>query len=281
MDTTFGIDLASQPKNTALCVIGWDGESGQVRALARGHWNGTPLHDKLLSTAIQGASGFDKDGWGERGHPVKTAIDAPFGWPKPFTEALAAHDRLEPWPELIDNPREHFERRTTDFFVRDQGCKLPLSVSTDRIAYCAMRCAVILGDLAQHLHRAELARDGSGRVAEAYPDAALRRWLPDLWAGAPKDSYKGNGQTAHERREQLLAGLLTGLGSAFAISPDQRQACIDSDDCLDALVCALLARAVQQNDTLQPEPGDQHDLARTEGWIHLPTGAHLDRLVAG
>ncbi|RKQ90868.1 uncharacterized protein DUF429 [Solirubrobacter pauli] len=100
-------------------------------------------------------------------------------------------------------------------------------------------------------------------------------------AGAPKDSYKGNSQTAHDRREHLLAGLLTGLGSAFAISPDQRQACIDSDDCLDALVCALLARAVQQHDTLQPEPGEQHHLAQTEGWIHLPTGAHLDRLVAG
>ena len=279
MDTTLGIDLASQPTNTALCVIAWhDDGTAHVHALARGHWHDAPLDDRSLSGAIQGVG----DGWGPRNYPVKAAIDAPFGWPAPFVDALTAHDRLDPWPSEINGERKRFERRATDFFVHEQGCKLPLSVSTDRIAYCAMRCAVILGDLSRVLDRAELARDGSGRVAEAYPDAALRRWLPDLWAGAPKDSYKGSAATAVARRELLLAGLLDRLGPAFTIAPHEQRACVDSDDVLDALVCALLARAVQQmGGTLWPAPGEQTELARTEGWIHLPADARLGRLLQG
>jgi Protein of unknown function (DUF429) len=89
VNTTLGIDLASQPKHTALCAIAWDDGRAEVRALAHASWNGTALHDKLLSTAIRGLWGID-GGWGDAGHPVKTAIDAPFGWPEPFVQALEA-----------------------------------------------------------------------------------------------------------------------------------------------------------------------------------------------
>jgi hypothetical protein len=223
MHTTLGMDLVSRPKHTALCVIAWDGGRAEVRALAHGSWNGTPLHDKLLSTAIRGLWGID-GGWGGGGHPVKTAIDAPFGWPEPFVQALQAHQRLEPWPEILDNPREQFERRTTDRMVRDRAQKLPLSVSTDRIAYCAMRCAVILGDLARLLEADQVARDGTGLVVEAYSGAALRCWLPAVWTKPREDSYKGTGELAHARRERLVAALLAELGPAFAITPEQRHA---------------------------------------------------------
>jgi Protein of unknown function (DUF429) len=104
VNTTLGIDLASQPKHTALCAIAWDDDRAEVRALAHASWNGTALHDKLLSTAIRGLWGID-GGWGDAGHPVKTAIDAPFGWPEPFVQALEAHHRLQPWPEILDNAR--------------------------------------------------------------------------------------------------------------------------------------------------------------------------------
>jgi Protein of unknown function (DUF429) len=163
--------------------------------------------------------------------------------------------------------------------VRDRAHKLPLSVSTDRIAYCAMRCAVILGDLAQHLEPAQVARDGSGLVVEAYPDAALRCWLPAVWSKTREDTYKGAGEPAHARREQLVAALLAELGSAFAITPEQREACIASDDCLDALVCALLARAACRGHTIAADNSEKRRLARTEGWIHLPRAESLDRLV--
>jgi hypothetical protein len=278
VDTTLGIDLASQPKHTALCAIAWDDGRAEVRALAHASWNGTALHDKLLSTAIRGLWGID-GGWGDAGHPVKTAIDAPFGWPEPFVQALEAHHRLQPWPEILDNSRAHFERRATDLFVREHAHKLPLSVSTDRIAYCAMRCAVILGDLAQHLEADLLARDGTGLVVEAYPDAALRCWLPTAWAKAREDSYKGTGEPARARRDRIVTALLAELGPAFAITAAQREACVRSDDCLDALVCALLARAASRGDTVAAEDPEHCRLALTEGWIHLPRPGSLDRLV--
>src|SRR3954447_4010073 len=180
METTLGIDLASQSRRTALCVIAWDHGRADVQALACGTWDGHPLDDRLLCEAIAGLARV-AGGWGEEGYPVKAAIDAPFGWPQPFVEALAAHHQLQPWPGSLGVSRERFERRAPDLFVRQHAKKLPLSVSTDRIAYCAMRCAVILGDLAERLEPEQVARDGSGRMVEAYPDAALRCWLPGSW----------------------------------------------------------------------------------------------------
>jgi hypothetical protein len=280
METTLGIDLASQPANTALCVIAWDVGTAEVRALARSTWNGTPLHDKLLSTAACGLWGIDgTDGWGSAGRPVKVAIDAPFGWPEPFVRAIEAHHALQPWPETLDNCRGPFERRATDRFVKKRANKVPLSVSTDRIAYPAMRCAVLLTDLARHLPPELLGRDGSGLVAEAYPDAALRMWLPAVWESTRPDSYKGSGDAARTRRESILTGMLSALGPRFGLSEHARSACVDSDDCLDALVCALLARAVDRGLTMRPDTEEHRALALTEGWIHLPDQGTLHQLV--
>jgi hypothetical protein len=44
-----------------------------------------------------------------------------------------------------------------------------------------------------------------------------------------------------------------------------------SDDMFDALIAALTARAVALGRTVRPGEG-QAGAARTEGWIHLPTG---------
>lgn len=272
METTFGIDLASQPTNTAICVIAWHGQEASVKSLIRSRSNGSELDDKFLSDAMRGLRGVDGlDDWGPAGRPVKVAIDAPFGWPDSFVQAVGAHHAGQPWPEVMDKPRDAFERRGTDRFVRAQTGKVPLSVSTDRIAYPAMRNAVILGDLAHHFEPELLARDGSGLVAEAYPDAALRCWLPSFWEAAPRDSYKGTSQAAVTRREQITETVLSELGDNFEVSDAARQACEASDDCLDALVCALVARAVALGQTMSPQDPRQRELALSEGWIHLPS----------
>lgn len=276
MVTTLGIDLASKPANTALCVIAWESGNATVLALARSSWNGTPIHDKMLSTAARGLWGLPGDaGWGHDGRPAKVAIDAPFGWPDPFVEALLAHHSLRPWPEILDNPRAPFERRETDRFVRQHTGKQPLSVSTDRIAHPAMRCAVILGDLAEQLAPEPIPRDGRGLVAECYPDAALRLWLPDLWVTAQPDSYKGTTASAHARRRVILEALLDALGPTFDLSTDYRDACVRTDD---ALICALVARAVDRGVTMPPERAAQRDVAMREGWIHLPQPGSLGGL---
>jgi hypothetical protein len=272
METTLGIDLASQAANTALCVVAWWPDRAEVRALARGRWDGAWLEDDVLVDAVRGKHAL-AGGWGAAGAPVRVGIDAPFGWPEAFVRAVEAHHRLDPWPPRPEQ-RWAFERRATDRFVYEWTKKLPLSVSTDRIAYPAMRCAAILGALQARLGAEAVARDGTGVVAEAYPDASLRGWLPNLWV-AREGSYKGATAAARTRRERLADTLLDRLGARFAVSDEQREQCCDSDDCLDALVCALLARAVHRGWTIGPGDDEERRLARVEGWIHLPV-APLD-----
>ncbi len=245
MSTTLGIDLASQAQKTGVCVIEWSGSGARVRTLHRG---GPEAGDEPLRAAIRS------------GH-TKVAIDAPFGWPEPFVAAI----RGDEWPDVEARALAY---RETDRFVHTRAGKLALSVSTDKIAYCAFRCARLLSGL-------DAPRDGSGLAVEAYPDAALRCWLPTSFAQRPAASYKG--EPGSERREELVDVLLAGLGDRFDIGTG-RDDCVKSDDCLDALLCALIARAAERGKTILP--GDEHaSSARVEGWIHLPERGSLAQLI--
>jgi Protein of unknown function (DUF429) len=84
MTSTLGIDLASQPRSTAICAIDWRERQAVITALWRGRAGDgvTPLHDKLLVSALRGDWGG-----GLPGGPSKVAIDAPLGWPADFVEA--------------------------------------------------------------------------------------------------------------------------------------------------------------------------------------------------
>src|SRR4051812_7491601 len=136
METTLGIDLASQPRNTALCVVAWRSDRAEIVALARGGRGVEEPTDELLVASACGTRAIG-GGWGDAGRPAKVAIDAPFGWPEPFARAVAAHGRMKPWPAGPGEERWPFERRETDRVVHERAKKLPLSVSTDRIAYPA------------------------------------------------------------------------------------------------------------------------------------------------
>src|SRR4051794_1258516 len=94
---TLGIDLASQPKSTALCAVVWEPDRARVTALLRGtDVDGvTPLHDKLIVSAMRGL-------WGGLPTPTKVAIDAPLGWPIDFVRGL--RDPAA-WPVGIDDSR--------------------------------------------------------------------------------------------------------------------------------------------------------------------------------
>lgn len=67
-------------------------------------------------------------------------------------------------------------------------------------------------------------------------------------------------------RETILGGLRRAM--PWLSVPDTYA---EDADALDALIASLTARAATQNRTLRPTP-EQHDLARREGWIHLPDG---------
>ena len=171
-------------------------------------------------------------------------IDCPLGWPVAFTAALRAHAGGEPWPARgTDGERGDMVWRATDRWVRNRSGRWPLSVSTDRLGVTALRAA--------HLLDAWGAVDRSGvtgPVAEVYPAAARRVWSLD-----PVRS---------------VAELSTRVPVRFA-SPAARQACETSEHAFDALVAALVARAVALGRT-SPPPPELMATARVEGWIHLP-----------
>ena len=61
-------------------------------------------------------------------------------------------------------------------------------------------------------------------------------------------------------------------------APGAWEACVASDDALDAVLCALIARAAALGLTAPP-PAEELELARAEGWIHLPRKGSLGELL--
>ncbi|MET1021395.1 MAG: DUF429 domain-containing protein, partial [Arthrobacter sp.] len=152
--------------------------------------------------------------------------------------------------------------RDTDRFVTARTGLIPLSVSADRLAHPAMRCAVIQAKIARD--HGPQARDGSGRLAEVYPAASLKLW------GLQSRGYKGRGGSETERLALVLAALADAAPWLDLAGHDARLAA--SDDLFDALIASLTARAVALGKSLRPDDA-QAKAARTEGWIHLPTCA--------
>ncbi|WP_158276793.1 DUF429 domain-containing protein [Paraconexibacter algicola] len=252
MTSTLGVDLASQDKKTALCEIAWERPARVVR-LELG------VDDAAIVAAAAG------DG------VQLLAIDAPFGWPEPFVRAVRAHHDGEGFPVAAgDRPgREPFYLRETDRHVIAQTGKRPLSVSTDKIAYIALRCAGLLRTIGER-DPALVPRDGSGLVAEVYPGAALVRWAPTL--GCPTAGYRG-AAPENPARTALAAALLDATG--VAADAAQRALLARSEDALDAFVTAVLARVVALGRS-EPVPDALRELARREGWIHVPRADALD-----
>jgi hypothetical protein len=164
----------------------------------------------------------------------------------------------DPWPQATAGTAE-LRLRTTDRWVYEHLGVRPLSVSADRIGVAAMRWARIEHRL--RAERVDVDRSGlAGAVAETYPAGALRVW--------------GFGSTGYKRAtgRAVLACLVGEVTAACGPVGVAARLALDgcSDDQFDAFVCALLARAVSQGRTTAP--GAEHvEVARREGWIHLPT----------
>lgn len=242
---TVGIDLAAQPAGTAACRVGWSESGAKVEALA------VDLDDAALGELRSGAA--------------MVGIDAPFGWPQAFAAAVGAWASDRRWPEADPDMLRY---RATDRDVRDRLCISPLSASADRIGVCAWRAARLLTAWGVH---DLLGADG---VVEAYPAAALRQW------GLPFRGYKARTPQARERTAAVRAGIIAALRQRcrwLQLTDAEWGACQDSHDRLDALVCALLARAVTAGAVTPPAP-EQMSAAAAEGWIQVPEPGSLDRL---
>ncbi|GAA2070538.1 DUF429 domain-containing protein [Williamsia deligens] len=240
---TLGVDLAAEPTKTALAVLRWTSGRAEVERVTLGATD---------ADIVDAARGCDRVG-----------IDAPFGWPDPFVAFVVAHHRLaDPLAAagvgeaaLSDTraARAVLVRRTTDEAVRTRTGLIPLSVSADLIAHVAMRCVGLLRALG-------VTDRLDGPVVEAYPAAALRVW------GLDHRGYKGAAKAAILDRlvdDVLAAAPWLDLGASAATIRG-------NDDVFDAVIASCIARAAAVGRTHLPD-ADVTDLARREGWIHLPS----------
>jgi predicted nuclease with RNAse H fold len=232
---TLGIDLASQDDRTAMATVEWTGGRAVV---------GSPVSPVSDADALDAIAAAD---W--------TGIDAPFGWPEALVRALPGFADRGAWPDV---DRDALRFRETDRFVHTASGIWPLSVSSDRIAVPAWRCARLLAALG-------VDRLGGERVVEVYPGASLRLW------GFERRGYKRSGDRARQAaqrsaRAELVAEIEV-RGAGWLELGAARAACVESDDALDAVLASLLARAAARALTWPPPGGD---VVRREGWIHLP-----------
>ena len=103
---TLGVDLASQPKKTATCLIRWDSTPARVESLSTGARDSDLL--ELFTRAC------------------KIGIDAPLGWPNPFVRAIQRYSKATKWP---DAKVRQLRYRRTDEVVIKKACIFPLAVA--------------------------------------------------------------------------------------------------------------------------------------------------------
>jgi len=147
--------------------------------------------------------------------------------------------------------------RRTDVFVHEQLRLTPLSVSADRIAHVAFRCAVLLAKL--DAADAPVDRSGSGPVAEVYPAASLHSWGLTYHSYKQKTSTDALGMLVEHLRHE--APWLDGA--------THEQAMRRSHEFFDAVIAAMTARAAALGQTFPPTE-DHLATAIAEGWIVIP-----------
>jgi predicted nuclease with RNAse H fold len=248
---TAGIDLAAEPKGTALAIIDFQDTSAKLVQLQLG------LDDKAL---IEQTVNADKIG-----------IDCAFGWPVEFVEFLNQHmvqDTDQPIDQQKDQDkpttnidgamewRRTLAYRETDRQVRKEIGRWPLSVSTDRLGLTAMRNAGLLARLKEA--GVNTKRDGTGTTIEVYPGATLRLWSFDTT----------NYRVSQDQRRALISQL--ERQAPWLELGEYADLMYASCDAFDAVIAALAARAVALNKYIKPT-ATQLEKARVEGWICLPS----------
>lgn len=232
---TVGIDLAAEPTTTATASIEWSARGARVTDVQLG------TTDERILSAVVGAEAV--------------GVDCPLGWPDRFVDFVVAHRAGSvPPTDLTGLPlRRTLLRRATDAHVAATTGVVPMSVSADRIGSVAMRAAGLLASLAARGEPVD--RSGAGVVMEVYPAVALKAW------GLQHRGYKG------QRNTDSLAAIVDAIAIDWGSFANLARG---SDHVVDAVVCALIARAARLGCTQLP-PDELMPLARTEGWIHVPT----------
>jgi predicted nuclease with RNAse H fold len=243
-----GVDLAAEPKGTALAIIDWSPDQARLVELKLG------VDDAQIVAAAPTLT--------------KLGIDCALGWPLEFIEFLNGQNRLEaeasgPTFDGGIESRRRLAYRETDRHVREITGRWPLSVSTDRLGMTAIRCAGLLSKL--QAAGTGVDRSGVEKVVEIYPAASLRLW------GFDTAGYRSSADI----RARLVADLETA--ASWLKVGSFRSLMIESCDAFDAVIAALAARAAQAGSYSKPSPS-QLIQAKSEGWVALPLGS-FDSLI--
>lgn len=252
---TLGINLSAAAKFTSLVAIEWKDEGAWITEVV------VDLEDDELVGYLSSGD--------------RTGVYAPFGWPVAMVEAVASYTNGDEWQRAS---RRQFRHRQTESFVHDvlQGEAdqelWPQSVSCDRLALQARRMAQLREQLFTETGT-RFDRAGGDRILEVYtPGASL------LWGLA---SHSENGleipPDASEKPGLLFIERIETAAPWLHWKEGKRGVCLKHEHTSDALLAALVARAAELNLTIGPENGDL-DIARREGWMHLPSKDSLPAL---
>ena len=235
-----GLDLAAEPKGSALAIIDFSASKGKL----------VSLQVDVKDSDVLAASSSVK----------KLGIDCALGWPMEFTKFVQRHALADASLGMFDGDlelRRKLAYRETDRADKEVTGQWPLSVSTDRLGMTAIRCAGLLSKLGSQGY--DVNRAGTGLVVEVYPAASLKLWML--------------ASTGYRKSPDVRRSLLAEIHRAAPWLQTQTFAelMIESCDAFDAVVAALAARSAAIG-LATTAPPDQHDRAEIEGWLHLPTG---------
>ena len=235
---TIGVDLAAEPKGTAVAGIDWaDGRAKLVSLML-----GATDHD-----IVKASSSADKIG-----------IDCALGWPDRFVDFVVNHRAFKHEVNQEFGAmdwRKDLSYRETDRRVREVTGRWPLSVATDRLGVTALRCAGLMERLGAA--GVDVDRAGFGGVVEVYPTGSLKIW------GFDTAGYRASADS----RSTLLNAISTN--APWVDFSEFREMMVQSCDAFDAVIASLAARAAAIGAATLPSENDRA-IARVEGWIALP-----------
>jgi len=246
---TLGIDLATDPRRTAACLIDWSSGLGSDPVVVSMEVGVTD------DRAVQLASRAEFVG-----------IDAPFGWPRTWAAAVAKHQpgaafEAEGTPAVLT-------RRATDVWITQETGIFPLSVAANLIGATAIRCARLVHAIGQPIDLGLPAK--APLTSEVYPTAALVRW------GFKHQLYKG--KAFSPARKDLIRSIVDG-GLPILLADEDHRLLEASDDALDSLLASLVARAIALGLT-DDAPAGLRSAAAAEGWIRVPRSGSSLRMLA-
>jgi predicted nuclease with RNAse H fold len=235
---TIGVDLAAEPKGTAVAGIDWADGHAKLASLTLG-----ATDDDI----VEASRSADKIG-----------IDCALGWPDKFVDFVVNHRAFN---HAVSREfgamdwRRDLSYRETDRRVREATGRWPLSVATDRLGVTALRCAGLMERLGAA--GVVIDRAGLGGVVEVYPAGSLKIW------GFDTTGYRAS----NDSRSALLDAISSK--APWIDFSEFREVMVDSCDAFDAVIASLAARAAATGSATLPTDDDLA-IAQIEGWIALP-----------